>query len=102
MTDSPAHRIPLDPAEQPILDKLLIIRDKLSLLKQDKTKYVQSKDITGLYEEVIEEAEKLNSIRVTKRDEQNRRMCCRSLGGNGVKADSRLRQWTRYSTIVYS
>lgn len=75
MTDSPAHFHPLDPNEQPILDKVLVIRDKLSLLKQDKTKYVQSKDIVGLYDEVIVEAEKLNTIRVNKRDEQNR---CRS------------------------
>lgn len=72
MTDSPAFKAPLDPNEQPILDKLLIIRDKLLLIKQDKTKYVRSQDVTGFYEEIIQQIELLNEIRTEKRFEQNR------------------------------
>ncbi|KAF2150614.1 hypothetical protein K461DRAFT_280610 [Myriangium duriaei CBS 260.36] len=72
MTDSPFPRIPLDPSEQPILDRLLHIRDKLSLLKQDRSTYIRSQDVMKLYDEVIEQVERLNSIRSSKRDEQNK------------------------------
>lgn len=72
MTDSPAARIPLDPKEQPILDKLLAIRTKLELLKQDRSTYVKSQDIIGLYDQVIEQVSELNQIRNAKRLEQNR------------------------------
>ncbi|KAF2801111.1 hypothetical protein K505DRAFT_291227 [Melanomma pulvis-pyrius CBS 109.77] len=74
MADSPAVRIPLDPEEQPILDKLLAVRTKLELLKQDRSTYVKSQDVVDLYDEVIEQVEPLNVIRAThaKRLEQNR------------------------------
>jgi hypothetical protein len=72
MTDSPAPRIPLDPKEQPILDKLLEVRTKLELLKQDRSTYVKSQDIVELYNEVIHQVCLLNDIRTTKRLEQNR------------------------------
>lgn len=72
MTDSPAPRIPLDPKEQPILDKLLAVRTNLELLKQDRSTYVKSQDVIGLYDQVIEQVEILNQIRTTKRLEQNR------------------------------
>lgn len=72
MTDSPLYRLPLDPSEQPILDCLLSVRDKLSILKQDRSTYVKSHDVIELYNAVIEQVERLNSIRVHKRDEQNR------------------------------
>jgi hypothetical protein len=74
MTDSPAVRIPLDPEEQPILDKLLAVRTKLELLKQDRSTYVKSQDVVDLYDQVIEQVIRLNDIRAThaKRLEQNR------------------------------
>lgn len=71
-TDSPAVRTPLDPKEQPILDRVLAIRDELSLLKQDRTTYVRSQDVMTLYQQVIEQVEQLNQIRTHKRTEQNR------------------------------
>lgn len=75
MTDSPAFLVPLDPEEQPILNKLLFTRDKLLLVKQDKTKYVRSQDVVTYYDEVIEQVGALNNIRTykNKREEQNRR-----------------------------
>lgn len=78
MTDSPAPRIPLDPKEQPILDKLLAVRTNLELLKQDRSTYVKSQDVISLYDQVIEQVEILNQIRTTKRLEQNRGLliCC--------------------------
>lgn len=72
MTDSPAFRAPLDPTEQPILDKLLLIRDKLLLHKQDKTKYVKSQDVMNFYDQVVEQVEELNKIRTYKCEKQNR------------------------------
>lgn len=83
MTDSPAIRAPLDPKEQPILDSVLSIRDKLSLLKQDRTTYVRSQDVITLYNQVITQVEKLNEIRAQKRSEQNRGTHTLLLGGEG-------------------
>lgn len=72
MTDSPYQRIPLDPKEQPILDRVLVIRDHLSLLKQDRSTYVKSADVVKYYTQLVEQVELLNQIRISKRDEQNR------------------------------
>ncbi|KAI4121368.1 MAG: hypothetical protein LQ338_006400, partial [Usnochroma carphineum] len=74
MTDSPAVQAPLDPKEQPILDQILIIRDKLSLLKGDKSSYIKSHDVLELYDQVIEQVHLLNIIREEqdKPLEQNR------------------------------
>lgn len=63
MSDSPFAAAPLDPREKPVLDSILIIRDKLLLLKQDKSTYVKSQDVLPLYEQVIEQVSKLNGIR---------------------------------------
>ena len=74
MTDSPAVQAPLDPKEQPILDSLLQLRDRLSLLKQDKTTYIKSHDVITLYHAVVEQVHLLNVIRTenSKPLEQNR------------------------------
>ncbi|KAL8874270.1 MAG: hypothetical protein Q9174_000390 [Haloplaca sp. 1 TL-2023] len=74
MSDSPAVQAPLDPKEQPILDRILSIRDKLSLLKQDRSTYIKSHDVLGLYESLIEQVQLLNVIREEhdKPLEQNR------------------------------
>lgn len=72
MSDSPAFRHPLDPNEQPILDALLNIRDHLSILKQDRSTYVKSEDVIKYYDQLIQQVEALNKIRMHKRDEQNR------------------------------
>ncbi|KAL8857336.1 MAG: hypothetical protein Q9178_006102 [Gyalolechia marmorata] len=74
MTDSPASQIPLDPKEQPILDHLLATRDKLFLLKQDRSTYIKSHDVLDLYEQVIEQVHLLNILREAhgKPLEQNR------------------------------
>lgn len=55
MADSPLLSVPLTTQEKPILDKLLQIRDKLLLLKQDKSTYVKSADVLPLYEQVIDQ-----------------------------------------------
>ncbi|KAL8711538.1 MAG: hypothetical protein Q9220_003948 [cf. Caloplaca sp. 1 TL-2023] len=74
MTDSPAIQNPLDPKEQPLLDRILTIRDKLSILKQDKSTYIKSQDVLELYDQTIEQVHLLNVIREEheKPLEQNR------------------------------
>ena len=74
MTDSPAVQAPLDPKEQPILDRVLHLRDELSILKQDKSTYIKSHDVIALYDQVIEQVHSLNIIREEhgKPLEQNR------------------------------
>ncbi|KAJ5818402.1 hypothetical protein N7474_003993 [Penicillium riverlandense] len=61
--ESPAVPVPLDPREQPILERLLRTRDSLLLIKQDKSSYIKSRDVLPLYEEVIGEVEMLNTAR---------------------------------------
>jgi hypothetical protein len=72
MSDSPAVRAPLDPQEQPILDRLLSIRTQLELMKQDKSCFVKTDDVLRLYSETIDQVHLLNNIRTSKREEQNR------------------------------
>ena len=63
MADSPAVHAPLDPKEQPILSRVLELRDQLSLLKQDRSSYIKSQDILPLYDHVIEQVHLLNVLR---------------------------------------
>lgn len=76
MTDSPAVQAPLDPKEQPILDQILIIRDKLSILKRDRSTYIKSHDVLELYDQLIQQVHLLNVVREEqdKPLEQNRGM----------------------------
>lgn len=61
--ETPAIPAPQDAREKEILDRLVTIRDALLLLKQDRTKYIRSQDVMGLYEQVIEEVRRLNDVR---------------------------------------
>ena len=63
MTNSPSLQAPIDPKEEPILSKLLELRDQLSLLKQDKSTYVKCGDVIPIYDEVIEQVHDLNTLR---------------------------------------
>lgn len=72
MADSPITNAPVGAQEKPILDKLLLLRDKLLLLKQDKSTYVKSSDVLPLYEQVIEQVSILNQARGPEHLVQNR------------------------------
>ncbi|KAK5242945.1 hypothetical protein LTR40_012618, partial [Exophiala xenobiotica] len=72
MSDSPITNAPVGPQERPILDKLVLVRDKLLLLKQDKSTYVKSSDVLPLYELVIEQVSILNDVRGPEHLVQNR------------------------------
>lgn len=83
MTDSPATFVPLDPREQPVLDELLRSRDALLLLKQDKSTYIKSHDVLPLYEQVVEQVQKVNDIRAGRKQEQHNRGWIDGLGWRG-------------------
>ncbi|KAM0261836.1 hypothetical protein ACHAQJ_002039 [Trichoderma viride] len=71
--DTPAVPLPQDAREQAVLDDLVVIRDKLLLLKQDRTTYIRSQDIIPLYDETIARVKELNEIRTeTWNKEENR------------------------------
>lgn len=72
MADSPMYSAPVSAAEKPILEKLVLVRDKLILLKQDKSTYIKSQDILPYYEEVTELVHQLNDARGADHLVQNR------------------------------
>lgn len=55
--------MPRDARELAILQNLTEIRDKLLLLKQDRTTYIRSQDIIPLYDQTIEQVKELNIVR---------------------------------------
>ncbi|GJC98698.1 hypothetical protein ColKHC_07524 [Colletotrichum higginsianum] len=63
---------PRDDREKEILEKLVAIRDRLQLLKQDRTTYIRSQDVLPLYDETIEQVRQLNECRSSDRREENR------------------------------
>ncbi|EPE36833.1 hypothetical protein GLAREA_08996 [Glarea lozoyensis ATCC 20868] len=69
--DTPNLPPPLDPREQPVLQSLRVLRDQLTLLKQDRTTYVKSSDVMPLYDKVVEQVKLLNEIRADKPTEDN-------------------------------
>lgn len=72
MADTPIFSAPIGPHEKPILDKLLLVRDKLLLLKEDKSTFVKSGDVLPLYDDVIEQVHRLNDVRGPDHLVQNR------------------------------
>ena len=74
MPECPLINAPLQPEEEPILEKLISIRDRLETLKRDRSTYVKSCDVVPLYDELIEQVEQLNSARKDMPEKQNRGM----------------------------
>lgn len=72
MTDTPSIPLPVNPDEQPILESLQQIRDELTLLKQDRTTYVKTKDVMILYDKLVDQVQLLSDIRAEKPEEENR------------------------------
>ncbi|WEW55413.1 hypothetical protein PRK78_000844 [Emydomyces testavorans] len=81
--DSPQVVAPLDSREQPILDQLLVVRDALLLLKQDKSTYIKSQDVIPYYDRVIEQVQLLNNVRA-----------------EGVAERERNRGWRKQSLYI--
>lgn len=66
--------MPKDSEEREILENLTIIRDKLLLLKQDRTKYIRSQDVFVLYNETVDQVRRLNEARKGKDKSENKGM----------------------------
>lgn len=72
--DTPVIAAPQDAREKAVLERLVVIRDELLLLKQDRTTYIRSQDVMPLYDQIIEQVKELNIIRdETGNKEENRR-----------------------------
>lgn len=73
--DTPAVPAPRDARERAILDRLVMIRDQLLLLKQDRSTYIRSQDVIPLYDQTIEQVKELTTARAESGShEENRRM----------------------------
>ncbi|CAG7555967.1 unnamed protein product [Fusarium equiseti] len=71
--DTPAIPMPRDPREQAILQKLSMIRDRLLLLKQDRTNYIRTQDVMPLFDETMDQVKELTIVRAeTGAKEENR------------------------------
>ena len=67
--------MPRDPREQAILQKLSMIRDRLLLLKQDRTNYIRTQDVMPLFDETMDQVKELTIVRAeTGAKEENRCM----------------------------
>ncbi|KAI0442433.1 hypothetical protein F4803DRAFT_375323 [Xylaria telfairii] len=70
--DTPTVPAPQDEGEKQVLEKLVAIQDQLLLRKLDRTTYVRSQDVMGLYDETIYQVRRLNEIRSGRSVEENR------------------------------
>lgn len=66
--------LPRDPRERAILDKLVVTRDHLMLLKQDRTNYIRTQDVMPLFDQTMDQVKELTVIREETGDkDENRR-----------------------------
>ncbi len=70
--ETPAFPAPRDAHEREILANLESIRDRLLLLKQDRTRYIRSQDVLLLYDQTIEQVRLLRLAREGHTDGENR------------------------------
>lgn len=61
--DTPSFPPPRDDTEKDVLEKLVVVRDKLQLLKRDRKTYMQKQHVLPLYQETIEQVRRLNEAR---------------------------------------
>lgn len=72
--DTPTVPPPRDSREQEIMERLVAIQDQLLLLKQDRTKYIRSKDVMCLYDKTVDEVRKVNEVRATSPEQVENRL----------------------------
>ncbi|KAF9112226.1 hypothetical protein BGX27_003781 [Mortierella sp. AM989] len=62
MTSTPTpDQIPIE--EQPILEALVSIKHRLTAIKKDRSRFIKTSDITGLYDELSLQIQKLEEVR---------------------------------------
>ncbi|KAM0432281.1 hypothetical protein ACHAPT_004821 [Fusarium lateritium] len=72
--DTPAIPLPRDPRERAILDKLIMIRDHLLLLKQDRTNYIRTQDVMPLFDQTMDQVKELTVVRAETGDGDENRL----------------------------
>lgn len=79
--DTPKFPPPQDEGEKLVLAALSEIQDQLLLRKLDRTTYVRSHDVLGLYEQTLEQVKRLNEVRNGRSIEENQGMIlpCRAI-----------------------
>ncbi|KAI1344787.1 hypothetical protein F5Y15DRAFT_421907 [Xylariaceae sp. FL0016] len=70
--DTPVIPAPKDENEKRVLEALTSIRDRLQLLKLDRTTYIRSQDVMLLYDETLGQVNRLHEIRDGKSIQENR------------------------------
>ncbi|EPX73112.1 uncharacterized protein SOCG_00868 [Schizosaccharomyces octosporus yFS286] len=63
MSYKPAVPVPVE--EQPILEKLIGIRQRLAVLKRDRTRYIDKNDVFNLYNQLVEQLELIDKRRTS-------------------------------------
>jgi hypothetical protein len=69
--DTPKIPAPRDEGEKRILAELVSLRDQLLLRKLDRTTYVRTQDVMGLYEKTLDQVRQLNELRRGHKREEN-------------------------------
>ncbi|RMJ19187.1 hypothetical protein CDV36_001068 [Fusarium kuroshium] len=72
--DTPAIPLPRDPRERAILDKLIMTRDHLLLLKQDRTNYIRTQDVMPLFDQTMDQVKELTVVRAETGDSEENRL----------------------------
>ncbi|KAM0188749.1 hypothetical protein ACHAPA_009291 [Fusarium lateritium] len=72
--DTPAIPMPRDPRERAILDKLQLVRDRLLLLKQDRTNYIRTQDVMPLFDDTMDQVKDLTVVRAETGDKEETRL----------------------------
>ncbi|RKL22526.1 hypothetical protein BFJ68_g1772 [Fusarium oxysporum] len=72
--ETPAIPMPRDPREQAILEKLQLVRDRLLLLKQDRTNYIRTQDVMPLFDETMDQVKELAVVRAETGDKEENRL----------------------------
>jgi hypothetical protein len=60
--------MPVPSEELPILERLIVVRNRLTALKKDRKEYIKSADVLQLYDVCIKLVTKLNDIRENNAD----------------------------------
>lgn len=92
--DTPKIPAPKDQGEKDILKSLVLIRDELLLRKRDRTTYVRSQDVLGLYDQTVAEVKKLNELRANKPDDEENQGTQTQSYFDHVGFDSNVRKYS--------
>ncbi|GAA5864873.1 hypothetical protein JCM8547_009257 [Rhodosporidiobolus lusitaniae] len=74
--------------EQSVLESLVLIRNRLTALKKDRTEYIRAKDVLDVYASLMDEVTRLNEIRATPKPSTSTSIE-KEGGGEGVSEEDK-------------